>query len=340
MVFDPSGGLPTFANLLKNLDPTGKLSAVGQLLSQSNEILDDMPFYEANEIFSHRITVDATLPEGTWRRVNKGVAPSEGDEAQVTETIAMLEARSGVDVVLARVSGDIAGFRLRKARKKLEGLSQQLATSVIYGDTVVNPDRIYGIIPRYPSLGNPTNALTANTMGMDHVLDGGGTTADVQSSIILAGWGEGKVYGIYPRGSTAGIEQQDLGEGDLFDADGNKFRGYETLFRVQQGLAIEDWRYIVRIANVEVGVTLDADKINALVGVMIDAKNAIPSLGSCRPVFYMNRACRSLLEKAVVQKANMALSISEVYGMKNVLNLFGIPIKQTDALVSTEDVVS
>jgi len=340
MVYDPSGGWPTIGELTKQLEPDGTLAAVGQLLSETNEVLDDMPFYEANETTSHTHTIDATLPEGTWRKLNYGIRPTKGSTAQVSDTIGLLEGRSEVDKVLARMSRDIAQFRLNEDKRFLEGMNQQLADALFYGDLVSNPAGFLGLSPRYDVLGTPANKPQANDFGMDHVLSGGGSTADSQASIWLVGWGEMSVFGIYPKGSKAGIETEDLGEIDCRDAEGKVFRGLATHYRLQHGLAVKDWRYIVRIANVEVGATLDEAAINTLCDIMIDATNAIPYLNACRPVFYMNRQVRSRFQKAALRKNNMALSMDDVYGVQNQLNISGIPLKQCDALLTTEAVVA
>lgn len=340
MAYDPSGGWPTISELTKQLDKDGTLAPVGELLSETNEVLDDMPFFEANETTSHTHTVDASIPEGTWRKLNYGIKPTKGTTAQVSDTIGLLEDRAECDLVLARMSRDVAKFRLNEDRRHIEGINQQLADTLFYGDTATNPERFLGLAPRYNVLGQPANKPGANDLGMDHVYDAGGTTADVQSSIWLIGWGENTVFGIYPKGSPAGIENQDLGEVDCRDADGNVFRGYATHYRLQQGLAVKDWRYIVRVANVEVGASIDEAAINALVDIMIDATNAIPNLGMCRPVFYMNRAVRSRLQKAAFRKSNMALAIDDVYGIQGQLNISGIPLKQSDAILLSEAIVT
>lgn len=341
MAYDPSGGWPTLAELTKQLAPDGSLAPdVAELLNETNEVLDDMPFFEANQTTAHTHTVDATIPEATWRKLNYGIKPKKGTTAQVSDTIGLLEQRSEVDVVLARMSQDQARFRLNEDRRILEGINQQLADTLFYGDTAVNPERFLGLAPRYDTLGQPAGKPTANDLGMNHVLSAGGSTADVQSSIWLVGWGESTVFGIYPKGSVAGIENQDLGEIDARDADGGVFRALATHYRIQHGLAVKDWRYIVRIANVETSALIDEAAINALVDAMIDATEAIPNMGMCRPCFYMNRKVRSRLKKAQHRKSNLALSLDDVYGQKKVLNLEGIPLKQCDALLNTEAVVS
>lgn len=340
MAYDPSGGWPTLQELLKQTNAAGELQDTVALLSETNEILDDMPFFEANETTSHMHTVDATIPEGTWRKLNYGIKPKRGTTAQVRDTIGLLEQRSEVDLVLARMARDIAKFRMKEDRRVLEGLNQQLADMLFYGDPADTPEGYLGLEPRYDTLGQPAGKPTANYYGMNHVLSAGGATSSVQSSIWLIGWGEASVFGIYPKGSPGGgVERQDLGEIDCRDADGGVFRGLATHYRISHGLAVPDWRYIVRIANVQVSAVIDEAAINTLVDLMIDAANAVPNLGMCRPCFYMNRQVKSRLQKAAHRKSNVSLSVDEVYGKKQ-LNLAGIPFKQCDAILTTEAVVT
>ncbi len=340
MAYDPTGGWPTLSVLTNQLDKSGKLAPVAQLLNETNPILDDMPFYEANETTSHTHVVDASIPEGTWRRLNYGIKPKHGSTAQISDTIGLLEQRSECDLVLARMSRDVSKFRANEDRRILEGLNQQLADMLFYGDSVTTPEGFLGLAPRYGDLGQPGGKPAANTQGMDHVLSMLGSTANVQSSIYLVGWGENTVFGIYPKGSPAGLERQDLGEIDCRDADGGVFRGLATHYRIQHGLAVKDWRYIVRIANVQVSAIVDEAAINNIIDTLIDATHALPHLGSCRPVFYMNRLVKSRLEKAMYRKSNLALNMGDIYGTKNTLNISGIPLKTCDALLTTEAVVT
>lgn len=342
MAYDPTNtdGWPTIANITKETGKDGTfLKNAIELLNQQNDWFDDCPFTVCNEGSVHTHLMDASVPKGTWRRLNKGIKPVTSSSIQVSDTVGLYENRAECDVIMARRSGDPAAFRMRQDRRIIEGINQDLATTVFYGDS---PEKFYGLSPRYDVLGNPTNKPTANTFGMSHVLNAGGSTASVQSSIWLVGFGvDVGVFGIYPTTApNAGIEASDLGEIDLHDADGGVFRGYATHYRVQQGLAVSDWRNVVRIANVEVTAAMDEAAINLLGDLMIDAMNAIPSKKMVRLVFYANRVVRSRMEKMANRKSNVSFSIGEVYGKKDQLNIAGVPIKNCDALLTTEAVLT
>jgi hypothetical protein len=341
MAFLPFTGseYPNLVNVAKVTDPDGKIAQVAELLSETNEILDDAVYVEGNLPTGHKHTVRSDIPSGTWRKLNYGVKPTKSGTNQITDTIGLLEDRSEIDVEIANLNGNSPEFRLQEDQAHIEGMSQDLATAIFYADTADDPEQPLGLAPRYYELGDPSNKPTANSY-LDHVIDLGGTTADSQTSIWLICWSSQTVFMIYPKGSTAGIEMNDLGEIDAFDDDGGRFRALATQYKVKCGLAVKDWRYIVRIANIETDMTLDAAGINLITDAMIDATNAIPMLGKGRSVFYMNRATKSMLEKAAVRKSNMQLGFGDIYGVRNQLNISNIPIKQCDAILQTEAVLT
>lgn len=343
MAYDPEGDWPTIVTINNELGGDGKLIKNSiELLSQTNEVYADMPFTQCNEGTTHVQLMDASIPQGTWRRFNTGIKAVSSDSLQVRDTVGWLESRAEADVILARRSGDVATFRARQDRRILTGMNEQLTETLFYGDVRNNPLMFYGLSPRYDVLGTPADKPTANTHGMGHVLDGGGTTADKQTSVWLVGWGvDVGAFGIYPMTApNSGIETQDLGEIDLHDADGKTFRGYATIHRVQQGLSVADWRYVVRIANLETTAILDEAAINKICNLMIDATFAIPDLKLVRPIFYMNRVMLARLHKAAQAKDNVSLSFMDLYGVKDQLNISKMPIKQCDAILNTEAVIA
>lgn len=343
MAYDPEGDWPTIVTLNKEMGDDNKLLKQSvEILNQTNEYYADMPFTECNEGSSHVHLIDASVSPGTWRRFNSGITAVSNESLQVRDTCGWMESRAECDKILARRSGDISVFRGRQDRRTLQGMNQQLAQTTFYGDTRDNPLGFFGFAPRYDVVGNPTDKPNANTFGMTHVLDCGGTTADKQTSIWLIGWGvDVGAFGIYPTTApNAGIETEDHGEIDLRDANGKVFRGYATTHRVQQGIAVADWRYVVRICNIEVSSALDAAAVDQLCDDMIDATFAIPDLKMVRAVFYMNRTVLARLHKAASRKENVNLDFKDLYGVKNQLNISNIPIKQCDAILNTEAVLT
>src|SRR5947209_6300342 len=93
----------TLIDWAKRKDPNGKVPMIVELLSQYNEILEDMLWKEGNLPTGHLTTVRVGLPTVTWRLLNQGVAPSKSLTAQIQEHAGNLEAWSEVDVDLAKL---------------------------------------------------------------------------------------------------------------------------------------------------------------------------------------------------------------------------------------------
>src|SRR6185312_2885088 len=139
----------TYADWAKRTDSDGKIATIVNILSQQNEILVDMLVIEANGPTSHKTTIRTGLPQATWRLLNYGVANAKSTTAQSTDTIGMLETYSVVDKDLADLNGNTAEFRLSEDLGFLEGMNQQMAGTLFYGNTGVTPEKFMGLAPRY-----------------------------------------------------------------------------------------------------------------------------------------------------------------------------------------------
>ena len=305
----------------------GRISVIVELLSQTNEILDDMRWVEGNLPTGHRTSVRTGLPQGTWRQLNYGVQPTKSTTSQITDACGMLETYSEIDKALADLNGNTAEFRLSEDKAFLEGLSQQLAQTLFYGNTDSTPEKFMGLSPRFNTVNPATGAIAQN------VIDGGGSGGD-NTSVWLVVWGDLTVHGIFPKGSKAGLQMRDLGEQTLTDPNGNRYQGYRTHYKWDAGLTVRDWRYAVRIANIDVSDLAGANPPD-LIKMMIKATHKVPSLKTGQPVFYMNRTGRQWLDIQAATKDNVMLKISEFEG-RPVREFLGIPIRTCDQILNNE----
>jgi len=316
----------SYADWAKRLDPDGKVPTIVEILSETNEILEDAVVKESNGATSHRTTVRSGLPAGTWRRLNYGVQPEKSTTVQVDDTIGMLETYSEVDKSLADLNGSTNEFRLSEDMAFVEGLGQTFADSVFYGDTATNPERFMGFAPRF-------NDLSAANGG--NIVDGGGTGSD-NSSIWLVTWDDNICHFIFPKGQKAGLQSNDKGHVTKEDATKGLYEIYRTHYKWDVGLCVRDWRYVVRIANVDnSALTKDASSGADLPDLMSQAIEKLHSMGRGKPVFYMNRVLRSALRRQIKNSANVNITMDEVGG-KHVMSFDGIPVRLTDALTSAE----
>lgn len=329
----------TLLDWAKRLDPDGSVPVVAQLLSQTNEMLMDAVFLPGNLPTGHRVTVQTGLPTVYWRAYNQGIPPSKSTTAQIDEACAILEARSEVDIALARLNGNEAAFRLSEARPFVEAMNQEAQDAMIYGDAATDPKKFLGLAGRYSSLsaGNGQN-----------ILDCSGTGSDL-ASVWLICWGEETVFCPFPKGSAAGLVQRDLGEQTIYDGS-NRMQGLVNWFQWQMGLVVKDWRYAVRIANIEVsdfaGLTTTQAPTNYanILHKMAIAIDRIPAPDMGRMAFYMNRTVRSGLVRLAMEKTVGALSIEQGLNQfgsdRSTLTFLGVPIRRCDKLRNTESQVT
>lgn len=322
----------TLMDLARRQDPSGKISDIVEILNQQNEILEDMQWKEGNLPTGHKTTIRTGLPAVAWRMLNYGVKPGKSQTAQVTDTCGMLEAYAEVDKNLADLNGNTAEFRLSEDKAYLESMNQELGKTLFYGDTTVTPERFVGLAPRFSAKASAANGK--------NVLLGGGS-GNTNTSIWLLGWGDNTVHGIVPKGSTAGIQHKDLGEQTLIDADGGRFQGYRTHYKWDCGLTVRDWRYVIRIANVDVALLKkDASTGADLIDLMVQALELLPSQSIGKPVFYCNQVVRSVLRRQIANKVAASTLTMDSVGGKSVIGFDGVPVRRCDQILSTEATIS
>lgn len=326
-----SANNPTLIDVASRLDPSMNIDKIVELLAATNPVLNDMTFMEGNLPTGHKTTVRTGLPGVTWRKLYGGVQPSKSRTAQVTDSCGMLEAYAEVDKALADLNGNAAAFRLSEDKAFIEAMSQEMASTLFYGNETTEPEAFTGFAPRFNSL---------SAQNGDNIVNAGGSSTD-NTSIWLVVWGPNTCHGIYPKGSTGGVQMRDLGEVTVENVDGASGRAqmYRSHYRWDCGLTVRDWRYIVRIANIDVSDLNTIANTKFLVQWMIQAAERIPSFGAGRAAFYCNRTIREKLRLGILEKVASNLTFETVAG-KRVMTFDEIPVMRTDALLNTEAVVS
>lgn len=335
-----SAGQLTLADYSKRMGPDGKIDPIAEMLSQQNEILEDVVYREANQPTSHVVTIRTGLPSVYWRQYNAGVPSSKSTTAQITEPCAMLEARSHIDAKLLTLNGNSAGFRLSEESPFIEAMGQEMVGKFFNGNVGADLKTFSGLATRFSSTaaGNGGNVILAGGAGADN------------SSIYLVVWGEQTVFSPFPKGSRAGLMTRDLGEESVQDAAGGWYQAARSLFQWDAGLVVKDWRYVVRIANIDVsdwvGVTgsqASAASTN-LIKLMMRAIARIPNFQMGRAAFYANRSIQEGLMIQALEKSTSALGIKQAMSQfgsnMNQLEFMGIPVRRVDQLSQAETLVS
>jgi len=324
---------PTLLDLAKRTDPDGNIADIVEILNQNNEVLEDMVWQEGNLVTGHRTTIRTGLPTPTWRKMYGGVQPTKSRTAQITDNTGMLEAYAEVDKALADLNGNTAAFRLSEDRPHIEGMSEEIAQTIFYGNEGTEPEAFTGLSPRFNALTSANNS--------DNVIAGGGSGTD-NASIWLCVWGPSSGFGITPKGSKAGLQMEDKGQVTIenVDGDGGRMEAYRSHYRWDAGLTIRDWRYFVRIANIDRSeLTTTAASGAHLPNLMYEAIDRIPSF-SGRAAFYMDRGILTKLrQQSSYLIKDSSLTVEQLGGVP-VTQFHGIPIRRVDVLSPDEALVA
>lgn len=333
------GSLSTLLDWAKREDPETQQpsTVIAELLTKSNPVIADLMFKPSNLPTAHRITLRTSYPDSTWRKLNEGVANTKSTTAQLDEAMGMLTQRSAVDKALADLNGGDAKFRLSESVAHIDSMAQEWETTFFYGAST-SPEKFVGLHERFGDLSGPQNT--------DNIIDAQGTGSD-NTSIWLVCYGEKSFYGIFPKGSNAGIKHTELKDGsadgciDVLDSNSRPYRAYADLWEWNGGIAIPDWRYIVRICNIDVS-NLRAESSNAdLIKRMVEALPRVPNYNGVKPIFYMNRTAYTWFLIQAMNKTVPGLlvqdAVSQFGDPKSFkLSFFNIPIHMSDSILNTE----
>jgi hypothetical protein len=317
-------------DLYKKENPDGTVAEVIEMLSEMNPILDDALFVECNQKTTHKHTVRTGLPSVTWGRFYKGIPNDKGRLAQVEDTTGFVEGKSEVDKRLLAIASNPGAVRLGEAMAYLESMSQEVATKMFYGNTADDPEEFLGLAPRFNDLNAPNGK---------QIIDAGGTGSD-NTSIWFVTWGDNQCQALYPEGTKAGVQREDKGEQKASDSAGNSYYVMEEIFTWHVGLAVKDWRYVSRIANIDVS-EMEAGNV-ALYDFMRKAYYKLQNrrVAGGRMAIYCNRdvmeALDALSTNAGASDSFIRLKPMEIEG-KEVLTYRGIPIRESDAIINTEE---
>lgn len=334
----------TYADWAKRLEDGYKIASIVELLSQTNEILMDMLILEGNLPTGHKTTVRTGLPQATWRLLNYGVPNGKSTTAPIIDTCGNMEVYSVIDKDIADLNGNTSEFRMSEAMAFLEGMNQQMASTLFYGNTGVNPERFMGVAPRYNTVTTATAPTAANVIDM-------GGTGSTNTSLWIVTWGPNTMHGIFPKGKITGLQHRDMGEWPVTDANNNTYQAYRDHFKWELGLTVRDWRYVVRLANIDVTLLNGASAANLING-LVRALYRLPTTSSRmsavqtsdanmiqgemgRTVIYCNRVLRTYFDLQAMNKTNVLLRLEEFQGQ--VITTFrGVPVRTCDAILNTE----
>lgn len=329
----------TYVDLLdvyKRQDPDGGIADVIEMLMELNPMMQDAYAVECNNGTTHRHSVRTGLPSVAWGKLYKGIAQSKSTFAQVDDATGFVEGMSTVDKRLLDLSGNPAAVRLSEARGFIEAIAQEVQSTLIYGNSNSSPEEFMGLAPRF----NDKSASNGN-----QIIDGGGTGSD-NTSIWMVTWADHACHTVYPSGTKAGVVREDKGEQRVLDGNGNPYYVMEEMFTQNIGLALKDWRYVSRIANIDVSDMRagSVDMFKLLRQGYWALQNRRMPKGGKICIYANSDVCEALDAQSTPTSATsggattpgaLRITRDEVQG-EEVMSYRGIPIRETDALLNTE----
>ena len=316
-------------DIYKLQDGRGQFNPVIEMLMEMNPILEDAIAIECNKGTTHLHTVRTGLPSVTWGKLYQGIPNSKGKTAQVEDTTGFVEGLSTVDTRLLALSTNEGAVRLSEAQSFLEAMSNEVSSKIFYGNTASDPEEFMGLAPRF----NDLSASNGN-----QIIDAGGTGSD-NTSIWFVTWGDNQCNLLYPKGTQAGVQRDDMGEQRITDGSGNAYYAKEEKFTWHVGLAVKDWRYVSRIANVDVSL-MQAGSV-ALYNFMRKAYYQLQNrrVAGGKIAIYCNRDVLESLDALATNAGasdNFVRLKPEMIEGKEVMTYRGIPIRETDSLLNNE----
>jgi len=333
--------LVTLADVAKSKDK--QIGKVAEVLLQENPMLNDIPYMEMNEGTVHKEEIRSALPAVYYRKANQAIPASKTTTEERTFTAAHFESKSQIDAAVAKRGGvdRIAYNRWNQAQGHIQAHAIEHANLTIYGSPVDSNRKVAGFFDIYSTLA--TSEPTYN-----QIVDGGGSTSDLMS-ILLTFWGERSIFGVYPKGTQAGLKRTDRSAGGkevqiaALDSNGDAgtFWGYEEQFEIDHGLVVKDYRQAARIANIDHVLLKSGVGAADLIDLMISAYYKIHNPQHGQGVWYVNRTIEAFLHKQSRTAVGAAGGLTyDNYQGQKVLTFLGLPVRRADALLSTEDQVT
>lgn len=143
----------TLLEMAKQIAPDGTQMTIAEILTKENQMLLDIPWYSANDIWSHKSLRRAKRPSGSWRGINEYVTTGKTTTDEIMDVIGIIEAFSVSDKLWVDRQPDPMKARMGQARAFLEGMAEDLGSAFLYSNNAVTPKQPHGIAPRLAASG-------------------------------------------------------------------------------------------------------------------------------------------------------------------------------------------
>lgn len=291
-----------------------------EAMRSTNEILADVPVFEANNETVHKHLVRTSLPKAEVRLLNAGVGATSSTTKVVVDPIMQLATYSRVDASLVKNAKDPNAFLTGEEIAFIEGMGQQQAELMIYGDANKTGE-INGMATRRAKL---ESGICFNAGGSGNAL----------TSLYIARVGREGLSYIHPKGASGiGVSRQDDGIVDADAGNGKKFKAYQSYFQCDFGLSLGNEKALLALRNIAASMTGDD-----LIKEIITLSKKLPA-GDGAIVVYANGDLLNRIDLSLANKGNVNHTVQDPWG-KEMVSIRGIRLRQVDAILNTESAIS
>lgn len=329
---------PTILDVEKSKDPKGNALRAANLMAQVSSLDRMFNYVPCNGGLYHRVGQIVTEPGTTIRARNEGVLATKEERVQHDEGFCDFHQWAKVDAGIAQDMGNINMERAKRVRSGFGSIARKKEYTTFYG-------------AKAGSAGKEFDGLTVrfNTLGQQVINCEGASTL---SSLWVFRASPETVYYIYPENGTKGIRHRDWGlvnEQNQGGVTGANMACYKDEMWQECGLAVEDPRCVVRLANINTAHFTDLSSTQAttsytnVIHKIMIAQDRLPKDVMGRDFGVCNRTVYSGLRRLAFEKSTAAIGVREamtVLGPREAIYVDGLPIFLSDALTIAETQVS
>lgn len=317
-----------------------QVAKIINILAAQNEVVKDIPYVQMNKGDKHEEVILSYAPTPVRRMYNEGVLPDVAKFAKRTYSSDKFETTAQLDEDLALV-GQGKNYNMMKVMLgHATGMANEYGRTIFYGTPEGESEGTDGLATIYSSLTGEAASQIVNADPLNVYADDLGYT-----SIYVANWGEGQLFGAYPEGTKAGIETIMRNGGERVKVQGvnrsgvaGEFYAYEETLKQRHALIAADYRFGARVANIRVD-QLKTGNAADLIDLLIDAQESLRIQKG--GIIYVNKVIKSILRKQAKAdvKGGGGLTYMNYHG-EEVLAFGDMPIRTCDAISLTEGKVS
>ena len=256
---------PTQLEIAKSYDPScNVIVPFIAALNQDNMNLYVEPYIACNVLGGYLSEAENYMPLPVAAPDGMGQLPNFNTSQQNFDTLCKVPDVFEVPCDVLDKFPNPEAYRLRQVLGRIRAMGHKVAQMHFYSSLAVNPLEFNGLAVRY------NHTSTANSPTAINVISAGGTTSVAQTSCYLVGFSPDSCTGIFnpndrSQGTYAGFNHIDADIVDLSnapDATGGtsgRMRVYRDYFSYKGGLALPDWRFVLRGSNFD---TVDLSTTN------------------------------------------------------------------------------